>query len=367
MAFDPESSALLLKTEIYPPRLTSLRPMWRLKARLRPAIAIHFAIHFAFFFSLSWAILSLLLRFDPVTVTAAGFLLTVASLILELLMGANQVIKHLEPRWLDQTADPVLWALIQGEASRAGIKVTRAGVIDAEPPNSVAVASLTGGPVLLFTKGLMHRLSYREMRAVISFMIGSSRSGFLGAATMFAGLLTFSYSLAGGYIEKRVGNHEERLTDKALAALGYIPFALTVSQYVTATRSASVWGDRYAVDQTGDPSAYLMALLKVADGSASHNRGVNRARFTPVKGLMFMDPTMALRDNNGLKNAARSHGIRLDLIPGYSSGDEEPAEMEYHVFEWFWSQSSPIERFRWAVAAGKKMESPLKMGLAWIE
>jgi hypothetical protein len=287
--------------------------------------------------------------------------------IIELLIGTNQVIKHLDPRWLDQRADPVLWALIQGEASRAGIKITRVGVIEAESPNSAAVASLTGGPVLLFTKGLLHCLSYREMRSVISFMIGSSRSGFLGAATMFAGLLTLSYRLAGGYIKNRVGGREQRLVDKALAALGYIPFALTVSQYVTATRPASAWGDRDAVDQTGDPSAYLVALLKVSDGIASHPEGVNRTLFTPVKGLLFMDPTMALRDNRSLIDVARSHGISLETIHGYGSSDVEPAGLEYHVFEWFWSQPSPIERFRWAVGVGKKMESPLKIGLAWIE
>jgi len=341
--------------------------MWRLKARLRPAIAIHFAIHFAFFFTLSWILLSLLLRFDPVTVTAAGFLLTVTSLAIELLMGSSQVIKHLDPRWLDEASDPVLWALIQGEAGRAGIKITRVGVIDSESPNAVTVASLTGGPILLFTKGLMQRLSYRETRTVTAYMIGASMSGFLGAATMFAGLLTLSYRLTGRYIESRVGNGGDRLFDKALAALGYLPFALTVSQYVTATRPASAWGDRYAIDQTGDPSAYLMALLKVADGTASHPGGENRALFTPVKGLMFMDPTMALRDNRGLVDEARRHGIRLEMIPGFGLETMVSSGIEYHVFEWFWSQPSPPERFRWAIGAGKKIESPLKMGLTWIE
>jgi Zn-dependent protease with chaperone function len=341
--------------------------MWRLKVRLRPVIAFHFAIHFALFFSLSWVILSLLLRFDPVTVTAAGFLLTVASLVIELLMGASQVVNHLDPRWLDEAADPVLWALIQGEAGRAGIKITRVGVIDSETPNAVTVASLTGGPVLLFTKGLMHQLSYRETRTVIAYMIGASKSGFLGAATMFAGLLILSYRLTGRYIESRVDNGGEQLIDKVLAALGYIPFALTVSQYVKATRPATTWGDRYAVDQTGDPSSYLMALLKVADGTASRPGGANRTLFTPVKGLMFIDPTMAMRDNPGLMDAAMSHGIRLEMIPGYGSENTDSSGIEYHVFEWFMSQPSPLERFRWAISAGKKMESPLKLGLAWIE
>jgi hypothetical protein len=288
-------------------------------------------------------------------------------LIIELLMGSTLVIKHLDPRWLNKRTDPVLLALIEGEARRAGIRITRVGIIEAEPPNAVTVASVRGGPVLLFTKGLLQRLSYREMRAVVSFMIGTSRSGFLGAATMFAGLLILSFRLASGYIESRGGSRRERFTDKGLAALGYIPFALTVSQYVTATRPATAWGDRYAIDQTRDPSAYLMALLKITDGTASHPDGMNRAQFTPVKGLMFMDPTMALRDNKSLTDAAKSHGIRFETFHGYGIKDVEPAGIEYHVFEWFWSQPSPLERFSWTVSAGKKIESPLKIGLAWIE
>ena len=140
-----------------------------------------------------------------------------------------------------------------------------------------------------------------------------------------------------------------------------------MSQYVTATRPASAWGDRYTVDQTGDPSAYLMVLLKVADGTASTPEGENRALFTPVKGLMFMDPTMALRDNPSLVDEARRHGARLEMIPGYGLETMASSGIEYHVFEWFWSQTSPLERFRWANVAGKKIEPPPKIGLAWIE
>jgi hypothetical protein len=55
------------------------------------------------------------------------------------------------------------------------------------------------------------------------------------------------------------------------------------------------------------------------------------------------------------------------MIHGYGSETAVSPGMEYHVFEWFWSQPSPLKRFRWAIGSGKKIESPLKMGLAWIE
>ncbi|MDP6458901.1 MAG: hypothetical protein QGF78_06215 [Candidatus Bathyarchaeota archaeon] len=341
--------------------------MWRLEAKLRPVIIFHFAIHFAFIFFLSWVLLSLLLRFDPVTITAMGFLLTITSLFMEVMIGSSQVVNHLNPRWLSEASNPVIWALVHGEASRAGIKITKIGVINSESPNALIVASLRGEPILLLTKGLMLRLSYREMRAVISYLIGTSMSGFLVAATMFAGILILSYRLTGRYIESRVGNPREQFVNKAMAAIGYIPFALTVSQYVTATRSASSFGDRYAVNQTRDPSAYIMALIKVANDTASQSERDNRTLFTPVKGLMFMDPTLAIRDYPVLLKAARSQGIRLEMIPGYSHETLESSGVEYHVFEWFWSQLGPLERFRGAIRAGKKIEYPLKIGLAWIE
>ena len=78
--------------------------------------------------------------------TAARFLLTVASLAIEVLMGSSQVVNHLNPKWLNEASDLVLWALIQGEAGRAGINVSRIWVIDSESPNALTVASLTGGP-----------------------------------------------------------------------------------------------------------------------------------------------------------------------------------------------------------------------------
>ena len=104
--------------------------MWRLKASLRPAMALLFASHFALFFTASWLILSLLLRFDALTVSAAAFLLTVASIAAEWLMGPNLVASLLRPRWIAEKDDPILWSLVQGEASKAGVKIVNPSTAD---------------------------------------------------------------------------------------------------------------------------------------------------------------------------------------------------------------------------------------------
>jgi Zn-dependent protease with chaperone function len=341
--------------------------MWKLKARLRPAIIIHFLIHFVFFFIVSWIIFSLLLGYEPLTVIAVGFLTTILSLIIEVIFAPNWILKQLDPRWLDQTNDPLLYTLIQSEADKIGIKYSKLGIIDVEPPNAIVIGSFTSGPIILITKGLSQKLSYREMRVVASYLFGVSKSGFLLATTMFAGVLTLSFRLAERYILNKISLTKERLVDKIFAFLGFIPFILTVPQYVRASNPASNWGDRYALHQSDDPSAFITALLKISHGIAVNYSNINRTKFIPIKGIMFMDPTIALRDHNNLLDASMSLGVKYETSTTVGSKEGKSARLEYHMFEQFWCQSSSVERFRWAIGIGKKMDNPLKIGLSWIE
>jgi hypothetical protein len=341
--------------------------MWKLKARLRPAIIIHFLIHFVFFFIVSWIFFPFLLGYDPLTVIAAGFLIAILSLIIEVIYAPNWILKVLDPRWLDQTNDPLLCTLIQSEADKIGIRYSKLGIIDVETPNAIIIGSLTSGPIILITKGLSQRLSYREMRVVASYLFGVSKSGFLLAATMFAGFLTLSFSLAKRYIHNKISLKKESLVEKIFSFIGFIPFILTIPQYVRATNPASTWGDRYAVHKSDDPSAFIATLLKISHGIVVNYSDVNRTKFIPIKGIMFMDPTLALRDHNNLLDASMSLGIKFETSRTVGSKDGKSMRLDYHMFEQFWCQSSSVERFRWAISTGKKMENPLKMGLSWIE
>jgi Zn-dependent protease with chaperone function len=341
--------------------------MWRLKARLRPVLLIHFAIRFTLFLVLSWAVLYVLLRLDPVSVTATGFLLAIALMISEYLMGSSIVLSHLNPRWLRKEDDPVLWSLIDGESKASGIEIARVGLIDAKTPNALVIATTRGQPCLVFTRGLLSSLGFRELRVVVAWMLGASESGFLWATTMFSGLLALSYRLTGSYIERRIKGGRQNPRDRITAAIGYLPFAFTLPQSVRASRPMSLLADEFALESTGDPAAVLTSLLKVSMGVARNPRGENRSRLTPLKGLMFVDPTLALRDNPNLAKAARSHGIDTDGMLDSEPSGSEPTVGGYHVFEWYRSQPSPVDRFRRAIGIGRGIRFPIKIGFAWIE
>ena len=342
--------------------------MWRLKASLRPAMALLFASHFALFFTASWLILSLLLRFDALTVSAAAFLLTVASIAAEWLMGPNLVTSLLKPRWITKKDDPILWSLVQGEASKAGVKIGRMGIIDEDSPNALIIASPTGQTILLFTRSLLYSLNHEEVRAATAYLMGASKSGYLGASTTFSGLLAISYRFSAGYIESTAKGLKGSIYDIALAILGYPIFALAAPLSVMASRPMSSYGDDFSITQTGDPASFLTMLLKVAGGISRNPKGPNRAHFTPVKGLMLFDPTIALRDYDGLMKAAQSYGIDTGRLLGVpATTDGKNGEIEFHAFERFWSQPNLIDRFRHAVSSGKGVKTPIKIGLTWIE
>lgn len=342
--------------------------MWRLNARLRYAMALHFATHFTIFFAASWLLLSLVFRLDPLSVTAATFLLTVTSMVAEWFMGPNLVASLLRPRWIEETDDPVLWSLVHGEASKADVKIGKTGIIEEDSSNALIMASPSGHPTLVFTRGLLYSLTYQEMRAVTAYMMGASKSGFLGASTTYSGLLAISYKLASGYIESHVNGQRGNITETILAGIGYIVFAVTAPLCVMASKPMSLFSDEYSIAQTQNPASFLTMLLKVADGISRKTEGPSRTYFTPIKGLMLLDPTIAFRDLDGLVKAAQSYGVdtsRLLETPMKTNGRRD--KNEFHRFERFWSQPSLIDRFRYAVSFGKGVKTPIKVGLAWIE
>ena len=342
--------------------------MWRLRASLRPAMALLFASHFALFFIASWLILSLLLRFDALTVSAATFLITVVALVAEWLMGPNLVASLLKPRWISRKDDPILWSLVQVEASKTGVKIGRLGIIDEDSPNALIIASPTGQPTLVFTKGLLFSLNHDEVIAATSYLMGASKSGFLSASTTFAGLLAISYRFSEGYIKNLAQGQKRSIFDISRAILGYPIFALAAPLSVMASNPMSSYGDDFSITQTGAPASFLTMLLKVAGGISRVSESPNRTHFTPVKGLMLLDPTIALRDSEGLMKTAQSYGIdtrRMLGVPAMKDGKK--GEIEFHSFEHFWSQPNLIVRFRLAVSNGKGVKTPMKIGLTWIE
>jgi len=337
--------------------------MWRLSARVITAFSFELVIHLAFFTFVSW-----LLGADPWGMLANGVFFAVIFIFIEWLIGPSLVSSLFETRWIERADDPVLWSMVHEEAARAGVKVRKIGIVDSEAPNALAYAFLTGRPHLVFTRGLLLEMTFPEVRAVACYLLGSAKSGGLPLLTTLSGLLTIPQGVAGGYIRARLEGRRPGYGGVISAGLGYILFALTYPQSVMINRVMSVFSDEFSILQTEDPSRFISALLKASMGCAMRPMDPMRTRCAPLKGLMFQDPVMALRDAAAMKEAAGKWGIdlhRLIDLRGARQPDED--EVALHTFERFWPQVEPVARLDHAVELGKEVQSPIKIGLSWIE
>lgn len=337
--------------------------MWGLSVRLILAIFVEFVINLIFFSFISWVFGA-----EPLWMLAYGVFSTVILLFIEWLLGPSLVSSLFEARWMDRSDDPVLWSMVHEEAAKARVKVRKIGIVDNEAPNALAFAFLTGRPQLVFTKGLLVNMTYPEVRAVACYLIGSAKSGGLTVMTTLTGLLTIPIKIGGGYVRARLEGRRLGYGNIVAAGIGYFFFALTYPQSVMVSKIMSVFCDEFSIEQTEDPSSFISALMKVSSGCATRPMDPIRTRGTPLKGLMFQDPTLALRDAMAMREAAVKWGIDLDRLvdmKGIRFPNED--ELVFHAFERFWSHPDLVDRLEHAVEFGKRVQAPIKLGLSWIE
>jgi Zn-dependent protease with chaperone function len=336
--------------------------------RVLPPLAVHVAIHLVLFTLASWVILSAFFGFNLFFTLAGGVVSAFVAILFEWVIGPSLVSFLLKPRWIERVDDVVLWSLVQGVADGAGVKVGRVGVLDVDAPDALVYASLTGRPIVLLTRGLLAGLTYPEARVVVAYLMGCAKSGVLSIVTTLSVLIILSNRVAAGYIKSRLEEKPVGLIDIILAGWGYLIFALNYYQAVEVGRAMSAYADKFSIQQTEDPSSYFNALIKVAAGLAQRPLDTMRAHCISLKGLMFQDPTSALRESITVKEIAGKYEIDLDRLLGYGLSEfTGKGDLRLHAFERFRVQKALAQRLEDGIEIGREIESPLLLGLGLVE
>ena len=326
-------------------------------------LGVHFVIHLIPLTFIVWILgsqsLSLLL------VLGYGALTTVIIILAESLLGPYLISSMADPRWIAEGEDPLLWALVEGEARKLDMRVPRIGVVDHMAPNALVYSSLAGRPVLLFTRGLLIELTHSEVRCVAVHLMCRSRGWAPSVLTTVSGFLTVFNLMSKEYLQRRAKGQSPGLLNVMLAGWGHLFMNLAYPVIAPLSRLLTVLGDEAALAQTGDPSSYLRALMKVSAGLASRELDLVQVF---LGGHSFQDPTVANIDTSAVRNVAGMYGINLDILLGYKF----PADQGFRsplprFFKGLSLQPELSERFRSVVETGKRVRTPIKVGLAWIE
>jgi hypothetical protein len=342
--------------------------MWRLNQKILPILTIHFSLHILVFMAGSWIVFSLLMSWDPVNTVAAGFLGAVIALCIEWIIASYLAISFLDPKWVKESEDTVLWSIIHGVEIETHLKIRKIGIIDSEATNAIIISSLIGSPTLVITNSLLKNFTSLEVRAVIFYALSASSSGFLGIATFYSGLLSIAYKLSEGVVEEHLEGGIITGYKKLLAGLGYLLYALIVEQSENMCYYMMTLSDDLALRRSKDPASYLCAFLKSVDGTVRNSKRNVRKKFTPLKGLMFIDPTRAFLEYEAVFTAAKSIGINTGkLFERDTHFLMEQSESELHAFERYKPHRNLVERFRKFIGIGKEIKASIKIGLTWIE
>jgi len=334
-----------------------------LEERALIVLGVHFIIHLIPLTFVVWIIGSQSLHL--MYVVGYGALVTVIMMLAEWLLGPSLISSMADPRLIAEGEDPILWALVEGEARKLDMRVPRVGVIDNMAPNALVYSSLTGRPVLLFTRGLLIELTHSEVRCVAVHLM--CRSGGWGPSvlTTVSGFLTFFNLMSRGYLQRRARGQSPGLLNVMLAGWGHLFMNLAYPVIAPLSRELMAQGDEAALAQTGDPSSYLRALMKVSAGLASRELDLVQV-FLGCHS--FQDPAVANTDTSAVRNVAGMYGINLDILLGYKlpadQGNQSPLPS---LFKRLSLQPELPERFRSVVETGKRVQTPIKVGLVWIE
>jgi len=112
-------------------------------------LGVHFTLHLIPVMVVVWVLGSQSLNL--LYVLGYGALATFIIILAEWLLGPSLISSMADPRWVAEGEDPIIWALVEGEARKLDMRVPRVGVIDNMAPNALVYSSLTGRPVLLLS------------------------------------------------------------------------------------------------------------------------------------------------------------------------------------------------------------------------
>jgi Zn-dependent protease with chaperone function len=179
---------------------------------------------------------------------------------------------------------PAVAAFVAQVCQKHGITVPRLKMIEDLTPQAYCYGSHAGNARLVVTRGIFHYLDDEEAKAVYGHELGHIVHRDFIVMTLAATLLQILWNVYVVCKNVRGKNNSRPLYLVALGALAFY----WVGQYMLLylSRSREYYADEFAAEETGNPNALSLALVKIA-------YGLTRETPTPLS-VKLMGGTRAL-------------------------------------------------------------------------
>lgn len=208
---------------------------------------------------------------------------------------------------------PLVADFVATACQRHGIRVPRLKLIDDATPQAYCYGSYANNARLVTTRGLMSVLDDEELKAVYAHELGHIVHRDFIVMTIASTLLSILWTIYVVARNIRGRNNSRPAYPIALVALAFY----WLSQYLLLflSRTREYYADEFAGQQTANPNALSMALIKIAYGLVQIEQNPWRQRLLGgTRALGIADS----RASSGVGLAYRSIGTQAAVAQGYA-------------------------------------------------
>jgi Zn-dependent protease with chaperone function len=194
---------------------------------------------------------------------------------------------------------PRVAEFVANVCQRHGIKVPRLKIIDDGTPQAYCYGSTANSARLVTTRGLMNVLDDEELKAVYGHELGHIVHRDFIVMTIAATLLTILWNVYVIARNIRGKNNSRPAYPIALVALVFYWISQYLLLYLSRTRE--YYADSFAGEETANPNALSMALIKIA-------YGLTQIEQTPMRQkLMGGTRAMGIADGRASSNVGYAY------------------------------------------------------------
>lgn len=224
---------------------------------------------------------STLLDFPPIygvafTLLFAGFQFLVGPFFLDFFLRWTSGM-----HWVERSQLPTHLASFLDRACRKnGIGFPRIGVIEDGSPNAFTYGHHPGNARVVVTRGLLDVLTEEEVDAVVAHELGHVKHWDAAVMTLAGTIPILCWALYRSIVRMSQSNRRGRGAPQLLvvAIVAYVLY--TASQYLVLllSRTREYWADRFSAEETRNPNALAMGLVKVAYGLVETSQAAAQAQ-----------------------------------------------------------------------------------------
>lgn len=216
---------------------------------------------------------------------------------------------------------PAVAQFVWNVCQKHGVKVPALKLIDDMNPTAYCYGSTANRSRLVVTRGLLHYLDDEELKAVYAHELGHIIHRDFIVMTVASVMLQILWQIYVAAKNYR-GNEKGREAAMAMAAVAYVFW--WVSQYLLLylSRTREYYADEFAAQETMNPNALSMALVKVAYGIARQpSTSFSKQLLGGTRAMGIADPRAAANTGQAYAAANGAGHQMAAAIAGQNVGD----------------------------------------------